>query len=248
MYLIFLPTVIILIFLLLVSAIKIIPEYERAVVFTLGKYWKTKGPGLIIIIPLAQQMIRVSLRTVVMDVPSQDVITRDNVTIKVDAVVFLKAISPKDAILNVENYLVATGQLAQTTLRSVIGNNTLDVILQERDNINARIQKVLDEATDPWGVQVSAVEVKKVELAPQLISALSKQAEAERLKRAKIINSEGELQAAEKLFEAAQILAKAPGAMQLRQLETLGNIAGDKTNTIVFPLDSMITSLMGKRG
>ena len=247
MFYIFLPSVIILVFLLLISSIKIIPEYERAVIFTLGRFWKVKGPGLIILIPLAQQMIRVSLRTIVMDVPSQDVITRDNVTIKVDAVVLFHVVSPKDAVINVANYHLATSQLAQTTLRSIIGANQLDVILQDRESINVSIQQILDKATDPWGVKVTVVELKKVELDNILVKALSKQAEAERERRAKVINADGEHQAAEKLAAAAEILDKAPGAMQLRQLETLNNIASERTNTIVFPLESIFKTLLEKK-
>ena len=219
-----------------VSAINILREYERGVVFTLGRFTRVAGPGFIIIIPVIQQMVRVDLRTFVDDVPTQDVISRDNVSVKVNAVIYFRIVDPQKAILNVENYLAATSQLAQTTLRSVLGKHELDEMLAERDKLNADIQVILDEQTDAWGIKVANVEIKHVDIDESMVRAIARQAEAERYRRAKIINAEGEQQAAEKLVEAGQILGGDPRAMQLRYFAALHDIAGDKTNTIVFPL------------
>ena len=225
-----------LLFLLLVSAFKILREYERGVIFMLGRFDGVKGPGLIIVIPFIQQMVRVDLRTVVMDVPTQDVISRDNVSVKVNAVVYFRVIEPDKAIIQVENFYNATSQLAQTTLRSVLGQHELDEMLAERDRLNVDIQTILDQQTDAWGIKVSLVEIKQVDLDENMVRAIAKQAEAERVRRAKIIHAEGEMQAAEKLLGAATILAQQPQAIQLRYLQTLTEIAGDKSSTIVFPL------------
>jgi regulator of protease activity HflC (stomatin/prohibitin superfamily) len=221
---------------LLVSAFRILREYERGVVFMLGRFWRVKGPGLIIIIPGIQQMVRVDLRTIVLDVPTQDVISRDNVSVKVNAVVYFRVLDPQKAIIQVEDYLKATSQLAQTTLRAVLGKHELDEMLAERERLNVDIQHVLDAQTDAWGIKVANVEIKHVDLDESMIRAIAKQAEAERERRAKIIHAEGELQAAEKLMQAAEILGRQSGAMQLRYMQTLSNIAGDKSSTIVFPL------------
>ena len=222
--------------LFLASAIRIMREYERAVIFLLGRFWKVKGPGLIIIIPLIQQMVRVDLRTIVMDVPSQDVISRDNVSVKVNAVVYFRVIDPEKAIIQVEDFYMATSQLAQTTLRSVLGQHELDEMLAERDKLNADVQSILDQQTDAWGIKVSNVEIKHVDLDESMIRAIAKQAEAERTRRAKVIHAEGEMQASEKLLAAARTLAKQSQALQLRYLQTLTEIAGERSNTIVFPL------------
>ncbi|GAB3381423.1 slipin family protein [Massilia agri] len=221
---------------LLVSAIRILREYERGVVFQLGRFWGVKGPGLVIIIPVLQQMVRVDLRTVVLDVPTQDVISRDNVSVKVNAVIYFRVVDPERAIIQVANFLEATSQLAQTTLRSVLGKHELDEMLAERERLNLDIQQVLDAQTDAWGIKVANVEIKHVDLDESMIRAIARQAEAERERRAKVIHAEGELQASEKLQQAAFVLARQPGAMQLRTLQTLGSIAGDKSSTIVFPL------------
>ena len=215
---------------------KVMREYERAVVFTFGRFTSVKGPGLIVIIPLVQQIERVELRTVVMDVPSQDVISRDNVSVKVNAVVYFRVIDPERAIIQVENFHVATSQLAQTTLRSVLGQHELDEMLSERDKLNTDIQEILDKHTDAWGIKVANVEIKHVDIDESMIRAIAKQAEAERERRAKVIHAEGEFQAAEKLLLAADILSKNPQSMQLRYLQTLTEIAGDKTSTIAFPI------------
>jgi regulator of protease activity HflC (stomatin/prohibitin superfamily) len=229
---------------LLVASVRILREYERGVVFMLGRFWKVKGPGLIIIIPGIQQMVRVDLRTVVLDVPSQDVISRDNVSVKVNAVLYFRVIDPAKAILQVEEFLVATSQLAQTTLRAVLGKHELDDMLAERERLNQDIQQLLDAQTDAWGIKVSNVEIKHVDIDETMVRAIAKQAEAERERRAKIIHAEGELQASEKLLAAAEILATKPQAMQLRYLQTLSNIAGDKTNTIVFPMPIELMNLL----
>lgn len=221
---------------ILIYSLRILREYERGVVFLLGRFWKVKGPGLVIIIPIIQQMERVDLRIRVLDVPEQDVISKDNVSVKVNAVVYFRVINSEKSIIQVEDFLDATSQLAQTTLRSVLGQHELDEMLSERERLNADIQKSLDEQTDAWGIKVSNVELKHVDLDDRMIRAIAKQAEAERLRRAKIIDAEGEFQAAEKFLSAAEILAKQSQAMQLRYLTTLQTIAGDKTNTIVFPL------------
>jgi regulator of protease activity HflC (stomatin/prohibitin superfamily) len=221
---------------LLMSAFRVLREYERGVVFMLGRMYKVKGPGLVILIPVVQQMVRVDLRTFVLDVPSQDLITRDNVSVKVNAVLYFRVVDSERAIINVENYMDATGQLAQTTLRSVLGRHELDELLAEREKLNADIQEILDKQTDQWGIKVSNVEIKHVDIDESMIRAIAKQAEAERERRAKIIHAEGEEQAAAKLVEAAQRLSQQSEAIQLRYLQTLTQIAGDKSSTIVFPL------------
>ncbi|MFZ5533890.1 MAG: slipin family protein [Pseudomonadota bacterium] len=218
------------------SGLKVLREYERAVVFMLGRFWRVKGPGLVVIVPLVQQMVRVDVRTIVMDVPTQDVISRDNVSVKVNAVLYFRVVDPERAINQVENYLEATSQLAQTTLRSVLGQHELDEMLAERDKMNADLQRILDVQTDAWGVKVANVEIKHIDLDESMIRAIAQQAEAERSRRAKVIHAAGELQASRKLQEAAQVLAEAPMAMQLRYLQTLTQIAGDKSSTLVFPL------------
>ena len=221
---------------LMLYTFRILREYERGVVFMLGRFWKVKGPGLIIIIPVVQQMVRVDLRTVVMDVPSQDVISRDNVSVKVNAVLYFRVIDPERAIIQVEDYLAAISQLAQTTLRSVLGQHELDDMLAERDKLNADIQSLLDHQTDAWGIKVANVEIKHVDIDESMVRAIARQAEAERERRAKIIHAEGEMQASEKLVEAARSLNQQPQSLQLRYLQTLTEIAGDKSSTIVFPL------------
>jgi regulator of protease activity HflC (stomatin/prohibitin superfamily) len=221
---------------LIVSAFRILREYERGVVFQLGRFWKVKGPGLIIVIPGIQQMVRVDLRTIVLDVPTQDVISRDNVSVKVNAVVYFRVLDPQKAIIQVEDYHSATSQLAQTTLRAVLGKHELDEMLAERERLNFDIQQVLDAQTDAWGIKVANVEIKHVDLDESMVRAIAKQAEAERERRAKVIHAEGELQAAEKLMQAAEILGRQSGALQLRYMQTLSNIAGDRSSTIVFPL------------
>ena len=221
---------------LFVSAVRILREYERAVVFTLGRFTGIKGPGIFLLIPLAQKMVKVDLRVQVLDVPSQDVISRDNVSVKVNAVMYFRVMDPERAIIQVEDYQMATSQLAQTTLRSVLGQHDLDQMLAERDKLNDAIRTILDAQTDAWGIKVANVEIKRVDLDESMIRAIARQAEAERSRRAKVIHAEGEMQAAEKLAEAAEILGRQPQALQLRYLETLTAIAGDKTTTIVFPL------------
>ncbi len=228
--------VVILVVMFLAAAIRIFREYERGVVFTLGRFWKVKGPGLVIIIPAIQQVVRVDLRTMVLEVPTQDVISRDNVSVKVSAVVYLRVIDAEKAIIQVVDYLNATSQLAQTMLRSVLGKHQLDDMLAEREKLNLDIQQALDAQTDTWGVKVSNVEIKQVDLTESMIRAIARQAEAERERRAKGIHAEGELQASEKLYQAAKILAQEPQAIQLRYLETLTVIGADKNSTIVFPL------------
>jgi len=228
----------VLIFLVIILPLflKITREYERVVVFTLGRFSSVKGPGLVFIIPLVQQIERVELRTVVMDVPSQDVISRDNVSVKVNAVVYFRVIDPERAIIQVENFHAATSQLAQTTLRAVLGKHELDEMLAERDKLNKDIQTILDKQTDAWGIKVSNVEIKHVDIDESMIRAIAKQAEAERERRAKIIHAEGELQASQKLLEASVVLSGNTNAMQLRYLQTLAGIAGEKSSTIVFPV------------
>ncbi|MCC6502806.1 MAG: slipin family protein [Deltaproteobacteria bacterium] len=218
------------------SAVKILPEYERGVIFFLGRFQAVKGPGLIFIIPGVQKMVKVSLRTVTMDVPPQEVITRDNVSVKVNAVVYFRVMSPDKAIISIENYLYAASQLSQTTLRSVCGQAELDELLTERDKINKAIQEILDKQTDPWGIKVSLVEVKAIDLPEEMKRAMAKQAEAEREKRAKIIHAEGELMASYKILEAADLLSKNAVSLQLRYLQTLTEIAAEKNSTIIFPL------------
>jgi len=221
---------------LVASAIRILREYERGVIFQLGRFWRVKGPGLILVIPLIQQMVRVDLRTVVMDVPSQDVISKDNVSVGVNAVIYFRVVDPQRSVINVEDFFAATSQLAQTTLRSVLGKHDLDEMLQERDRLNQDIQEILDQHTDAWGVKVANVEIKHVDVDESMIRAIAQQAEAERSRRAKIIHAEGEMQAAQKLQDAANILSQNPQAMQLRYLQTLTGIAQDKNSTIVFPM------------
>src|SRR5690349_3472918 len=239
---------IILIFILLVSALRVLREYERGVVFMLGRFYGVKGPGLVLVIPAIQQMVRVGLRTIVMDVPSQDVISRDNVSVKVNAVVYFRVIEPEKAIIQVANFYEATSQLAQTTLRAVLGKHELDEMLAERDKLNVDIQQVLDAQTDAWGVKVSNVEIKHVDLNESMVRAIARQAEAERERRAKIIHAEGEQQAAEKLLEAAQMLARQPQAMQLRYLQTLTQIANERTSTLVIPLPMEALAQMFRNG
>ena len=237
-----------LIILFLASALRILREYQRGVVFLLGRFWKVKGPGLVVIIPIVQQMVRVDLRTVVLDVPTQDVISRDNVSVKVNAVVYFRVIDPERAIIQVEDFMKATSQLSQTTLRSVLGQHELDEMLAERDRLNKDVRAILDQQTDAWGIKVSNVEIKHVDLDESMIRAIARQAEAERARRAKIIHAEGEQQAAEKLLEAARILSQQPQAIQLRYLETLTEVAGDNSHTLVFPLPmDLLEPLLGSR-
>lgn len=234
----------ILLLVVLFSAIRILREYERGVVFMLGRFQRVKGPGLVILIPGIQQMVRIDLRILVLDVPSQDLITRDNISVKVNAVIYFRVIDPERAIINVENYMDATGQLAQTTLRSVLGQHELDELLAERERLNQDIRNILDQQTDQWGIKVSNVEIKHVDINESMIRAIAKQAEAERERRAKIIHAEGEQQAAEKLVQAARELSVEPGAMQLRYLQTLVEIASEKSSTIVFPLPGSMLQVL----
>jgi regulator of protease activity HflC (stomatin/prohibitin superfamily) len=229
---IFVPVVLIILF----SFIRVLREYERAVIFTLGRFWKVKGPGLFLIIPGIQQMVKVQLRTIVMSIPAQDVISRDNVSVRVSAVVYFRVVNPERAIIQIEDYFEAVSQLAQTTLRAVLGQHELDEMLAERIKLNMHIQQILDEQTDAWGIKVSVVEIKHIDLNENMVRAIAKQAEAERERRAKVIHADGELQASRKLLEAAQILAQQPEALQLRYLQTLSNIAEEKNSTIVFPI------------
>jgi regulator of protease activity HflC (stomatin/prohibitin superfamily) len=231
---------------LIISSFRILREYERGVIFFLGRFWRVKGPGLILVVPGVQQMVRVDLRVVVLDVPSQDVISHDNVSVKVNAVIFFRVVDPQRAIIQVENFLAATSQLAQTTLRAVLGKHELDEMLAEREKLNLDIQRILDAATDAWGIKITNVEIKHVDLNETMVRAIARQAEAERERRAKVIHAEGELQASVKLLEAAQMLARAPQAMQLRYLQTLTQIAGDKSSTIVFPLPTDFLSAVGR--
>ncbi|HWK64553.1 MAG TPA: slipin family protein [Rhizobiaceae bacterium] len=225
-----------LVVLFLASAIRVLREYQRGVVFTLGRFTGVKGPGLIILIPFVQQMVKVDLRVVVQDVPSQDVISRDNVSVKVNAVLYFRVVDAERAILRVEDYMAATSQLAQTTLRSALGKHELDEMLAERDRLNSDIQEILDQQTDAWGIKVTNVEIKRVDLNESMVRAIAKQAEAERLRRAKVINAEGEQQAAEKLVEAGRMLAAEPQAMQLRYFAALHDVAGERSSTVVFPV------------
>jgi len=237
--------IIIVLILLAAVSLKILREYERAVVFQLGRFWKVKGPGLFILIPVVQQMVKVDLRTIVMDVPPQDVITLDNVSVKVDAVIYFRVVDPAKSIIQVQKFLAATSYLAQTTLRAILGKHALDELLSEREKLNLAIQQVLDTQTDAWGIKVSTIEIKQVDLNESMVRAIARQAEAERERRAKIIHAEGELQASEKLLQAARMLAQQPQAMQLRYLQTLGNIASDKSSTIVFPLPMDLLTNIG---
>jgi regulator of protease activity HflC (stomatin/prohibitin superfamily) len=238
-----LPVALVLAFLFL--SIRILREYERAVVFTLGRFTGVRGPGLIILIPLVQQMVRRDLRTIVQDVPSQDVITRDNVSVKVNAVLYFRIVDPEKATIQVVDFLQATSQLAQTTLRSVLGKHELDELLSERDRLNDDIQEILDSQTDAWGIKVINVEIKHVDIDESMVRAIAKQAEAERIRRAKIINAEGEQQAAQKLVDAGRILAESPEAMQLRYLSALHDIAGERTSTVVFPFPIELARVLG---
>jgi regulator of protease activity HflC (stomatin/prohibitin superfamily) len=221
---------------LVAASLKIFREYERGVVFFLGRFQGVKGPGLIIVIPIIQQMVRVDLRVIVMDVPSQDVISRDNVSVKVNAVLYFRVVDPEKSIIQVEDYYAATSQLAQTTLRSVLGQHELDEMLAAREKLNAHIQDIVDSQTDAWGIKVANVEIKHVDIDESMIRAIARQAEAERMRRAKIINAEGEFQAAEKLLQASQIIAREPQALQLRYLQTLNDIAATNNSTIIFPV------------
>jgi regulator of protease activity HflC (stomatin/prohibitin superfamily) len=233
---------------LVVASIRVLREYERGVIFTLGRFTGVKGPGLIILVPVVQQMVRVDLRVRVLDVPSQDVISRDNVSVKVNAVVYFRVVDADKSVIQVENFMAATSQLAQTTLRSVLGKHELDEMLAEREKLNADIQAILDQQTDPWGIKVANVEIKHVDIDESMIRAIARQAEAERIRRAKIINSEGEQQAAEKLVEAARALAAVPEAMQLRYLSTLHDIAAEHNSTIVFPFPVELMRALGRVG
>ena len=245
MYITYLVIALILL-LILFNIFHVLREYERAVVFTLGRFWKVKGPGLIVIIPGIQQIVRVELRTVVMDVPPQDVISRDNVSVQVSAVVYFRVINPERAVIQVEDYSAAVSQLAQTTLRSVLGQHELDDMLAERTKLNTDIQKILDEHTDAWGIKISMVEIKRIDINESMVRAIAQQAEAERERRAKVIYADGELQASKKLLEAAQVLSQQSQALQLRYLQTLTNIASDKTSTIVFPVPIELMSMFSK--
>ncbi|HNU92265.1 MAG TPA: slipin family protein [Spirochaetota bacterium] len=242
------PTLLILAVLLVIASIKVVKEYERAVVFRLGRLLKThKGPGIIIIIPFIDKWVRVSLRLVVMDVPPQDIITRDNVSVKVNAVVYFRVIDPNKAVTEVEDFMYATSQLAQTTLRSILGMNELDDLLSDRERINSELQNVLDAHTDPWGIKVTAVEVKHVDLPQEMQRAMAKQAEAERERRAKVINAEGEFQAAAKLIEAASLMETHPIALQLRYLQTLREVATENNSTTLFPIPLDVISHFMKK-
>jgi regulator of protease activity HflC (stomatin/prohibitin superfamily) len=235
--------------LIVFSSIKILKEYERGVIFQLGRFWKVKGPGIILVIPVIQTMDKRDLRVVVMDVPTQDVISRDNVSVKVNAVVYFRIVDPEKAVIQVENVYEATSQLAQTTLRSVLGQHELDEMLSERDKLNADIQDILDRHTDAWGIKVSNVEIKHVDLDESMIRAIAAQAEAERARRAKVIHAEGELQASQRLLEAAEKLSAQPQALQLRYLQTMTEVANDRSNTIIFPLPmDLVEAFMKKPG
>jgi regulator of protease activity HflC (stomatin/prohibitin superfamily) len=241
------PLLLAIVIVFLSLAIRILREYQRGVVFTLGRFTDVKGPGLFFLVPVAQQMVKVDLRVVVQDVPPQDVISRDNVSVKVSAVLYFRIVDPERAIIRVENFMAATSQLAQTTLRSVLGKHELDEMLAERDRLNSDIQEILDQQTDAWGIKVTNVEIKHVDLNESMVRAIAKQAEAERLRRAKVINAEGEQQAAEKLVEAGRILAQEPQAMQLRYFAALHDIAGERSSTVVFPLPMEFLSHLGVR-
>jgi regulator of protease activity HflC (stomatin/prohibitin superfamily) len=230
-------------------AVKIVQEYERGVIFRLGRLQGAKGPGLFIILPIVDRMVKMDLRVFTLDVPSQEIITRDNVTVKVDAVIYFRVVNPEDAVVKVENYFRATALIAQTTLRSTIGQSELDTLLSHRDEINQRLQIAIDEATEPWGIKVAMVEVRDVLLAPEMVRSMARQAEAERERRAKVIHAEGELQASEKLAEAGRIIASSPGTLQLRYLQTLTEIASERNSTILFPLPiDLIQSFLTRIG
>jgi len=231
---------------LLAASIRVLREYERGVMFTLGRFTGAKGPGLVLVIPVVQQMVKVDMRTIVMDVPSQDVISKDNISVKVNAVIYFRVVDPERAVIQVEDYYAATSQLAQTTLRSVLGQHELDEMLAEREKLNSDIQAILDEQTDSWGIKVSNVEIKHVDIDESMIRAIARQAEAERDRRARIILAEGELQASEKLHQAALVMSKNPAAMQLRYLQTLAAIATDQNSTIVFPMPMDVMTALNK--
>ena len=239
---------IVLLALLVISSVRILREYERAVVFQLGRFWKVKGPGLILVVPIIQQAVKVDMRIRVTDIPSQDVISRDNVLVKVNAVVYYRVMDARNAIIQVEDFVMATSQLAQTTLRSVLGQHELDEMLAERERLNADLQRILDEQTESWGIKVSNVELKHVDIDESMIRVIARQAEAERIRRAKIIESEGEFQAAQKFLDAATILAERPEAMQLRYLSTLMTIANERSSTIVFPFPTDLGQMLSGRG
>lgn len=230
------------------TSVRVMREYERAVIFTLGRYTHTSGPGLIILIPLVQTMVRVDIRVRTQDVPSQDVISKDNVSVRVSAVVYFRVVNPSDAIIKVENFYQATSEVAQTTLRSVLGRHELDDMLSKRDQLNADLQELLDSTTEGWGIKITQVAIKHVDIDPSMIRAIARQAEAERERRAKIINAEGELQAAKQIDEAAAILAQRPEGMQLRYLSALTDIAGEKTNTIILPLPDLLSAITSRKG
>ncbi len=241
-----LTPLLIIIIVIVFSAVKVLKEYERGVMLTFGRFTGVKGPGLIIVIPGVQQMIRISTRVVVLDVPPQDIITRDNISVKVNAVVYFRVLTPEDAVLNVENYMYATSQISQTTLRSILGQVDLDDLLSKRDKINADLQSIIDEHTEPWGIKVSSVEVKNVDLPQNMQRVIARQAEAERERRAKVIHAEGELQAAGKIAEAADIIGKNPAGIQLRYLQTLTEIATEKNSTTLFPIPMDMINLLLK--
>lgn len=243
-----LVTGIVFLFIILASAIRILREYERGVIFRLGRLIAVKGPGLILLIPIVDRMVKVSLRTVVMDVPTQDVITKDNVSIKVNAVVYFRVMQPDKAIVEVENYLFATSQLSQTTLRSILGQSELDELLSQREKINLELAKIIDHQTEPWGIKVSTVEVKHIDLPQEMQRAMAKQAEAERERRAKVIHAEGEFQASQRLADAAQIISVNPTALQLRFLQTLTEVASEQSSTIIFPVPLDIISAFLPKG
>ena len=244
-----LPIVVIFVILILASSIKVMREYERAVVFRLGRFLSAKGPGLFLLFPVIDRMVRVSLRLVTLDVPSQDIITRDNVTVKVNAVLYFRVLDPQKAVIEVEDFLYATSQLAQTTLRSVLGESELDDLLAEREKINGQLQEILDKQTDPWGIKVTNVEIKHVDLPTEMQRAIAKQAEAERERRAKIIHAEGEFQASGRLAEAAAVIGREPAALQLRYLQTLTEVAMENNSTLIFPIPmDLLTPFLPRGG
>ncbi|HNT97698.1 MAG TPA: slipin family protein [Elusimicrobiales bacterium] len=243
----YLPLIVILV-VVLISSIKVLNEYERGVMLTFGRFTGVKGPGIIIVIPMVQEIFRISTRVVVLDVPPQDVITRDNISVKVNAVVYFRVVNPQSAVLNVENFMYATSQLSQTTLRSVLGQQELDDLLAQRDKINQNLQQILDQHTEPWGIKVSSVEVKNVDLPQEMQRAIARQAEAERERRAKVIHAEGEFQAAQKLSDAASIIGQNPAAIQLRYLQTLTEVATERNSTTIFPIPiDIITQFLNKK-
>jgi len=238
---------VIVVIIILASAIKVFPEYQRGVIFRLGRLMPPKGPGIFLIIPVVDKVVRVDLRTITMDVPAQEVITKDNVPVKVNAVVYFRVIDPSRSVVQVQNYIAATSQIAQTTLRSVLGQSDLDHLLTERDKLNTRLQEIIDEQTDPWGIKVSIVEIKDVEIPASMQRAMARQAEAERERRAKVISAEGEFQASEKLSQAAEVLSKTPASIQLRYLQTLSEIAAEKNSTTIFPIPIDLIEMFVKK-